>query len=176
MTINEGFPGATEANSRTMRGGRSLFPSRITQCIYPTPRFEWLDPACEDSAPPRGAGRQPESLRSSGLRLSPFDEDFPDRRRGDTTLSAKKISHEGLSVDKGSPRYNPLLSTSACTSGIVQIHTHDRRKGSTKGVEGKKAGYVCAQGEGSLQRTRCEDVLRKESTSRDSSREDLLFY
>ena len=44
MTINEGSPGATEANSRTMRGGRSLFRGSITQCIYPTPRFDWLDP------------------------------------------------------------------------------------------------------------------------------------
>jgi hypothetical protein len=106
-----------------------------------------------------------------GLRLSPFDDDLlPDRRRGDTTLSAKKNSHEGLSVDKGSPRYNPLLSTSAYISGIIQIYTHDRRKGSTKGVEGKKAGYDYAQGEGSLQiRTRYEDILRKESISRDSS-------
>jgi hypothetical protein len=35
--------------------------------------------ACEDSAPPRGAGRQPESLRSSGLRLSheQTQGDFP---------------------------------------------------------------------------------------------------
>jgi hypothetical protein len=59
-----------------------------------------------------------------GLRLSPFDDEFPDRRRGDTTLSAKNF-HDSLSVDKGSLRYNPLLSTSACTSGIVQIYTHD---------------------------------------------------
>ena len=108
-----------------------------------------------------------------GLRLSPFDVDLPGGAEAIPTLSAKNF-HDSLSVEKGSLRYNPLLSTSACISGIVQIHTHDRRKGSTKGVEGKKAGYDCTQGEGSLQiRARREDILRKESTSRDSSRESL---
>jgi hypothetical protein len=124
----------------------------------------------EDSAPPRGVSWKPlrraktESLRRRFSRLAP--------RRYHTLC--EKFSHEGLSVDKGSPRYNPLLSTSSYTSGIVQIYTHDRRKGSTKGVEGKKAGYDYTRGEGSLQiRTRREDVLRKESTSRDSSQESL---
>jgi hypothetical protein len=123
----------------------------------------------EDSAPPRGVSWKPlrraktESLRRRFSRLAP--------RRYHTLC--EKFSHEGLSVDKGSPRYNPLLSTSSCISGIVQIYTHDRRKGSTKGVEGKKAGYDYTRGEGSLQiRTRYEDI-RKESTSRDSSRESL---
>ena len=110
-----------------------------------------------------------------GLRLSPFDVDLPGGAEAIPILSAKNF-HDSLSVGKGSLRYNPLLSTSSCTSGIVQIYTHDRRKGSTKGVEGKKAGYDYTRGEGSLQiRTRCEDI-RKESTSRDPSQEDLLFY
>ena len=74
-----------------------------------------------------------------GLRLSPFDVDLPGGAEAIHILSAKNF-HYSLSVDKGSLRYNPLLSTSACISGIVQIHTHDRRKGSTKGVEGKKGG------------------------------------
>jgi hypothetical protein len=87
----------------------------------------------------------------------------------------KKISHKGLSVNKGSPQYNPLLSTSSYISGIIQIYTHNRRKGSTKGVEGKKAGYDYAQEKGSLQiRTHYKDI-RKESISRDSSQESLPY-
>ena len=123
----------------------------------------------EDSAPPRGVSWKPlrrartKSLRRRLSRSAP--------RRYYTLCEI--FSHEGLSVNKGSPRYNPLLSTSSCISGIVQIYTHDRRKGSTNGVEGKKAGYDYTRGEGTLQiRTRCEDI-RKESTSRDSSRESL---
>jgi hypothetical protein len=81
--------------------------------------------------------------------MSPFNVDLPGGAEAIHTLSAKNF-HNSLSVDKGSLRYNPLLSTSAYTSGIVQIHTHDRRKGSTKGIEGKKAGYDYTQGEGSL--------------------------
>ena len=45
-----------------------------------------------------------------------------------------------------------------------------------KGIEGKKEGYDYTQGEGSLQiRTRREDILRKESISRDSSQESLPY-
>ena len=75
-----------------------------------------------------------------GLRLSPFDVDLPGGAKAIPTLSAKNF-HDSLSIDKGSLRYNPLLSTSAYISRIIQIYTHDRRKGSIRGIEGKKASY-----------------------------------
>jgi hypothetical protein len=53
-----------------------------------------------------------------GLRLSPFDVDLPGGAEAIPTLSAKNF-HDSLSVDKGSLRYNPLLSTSAYISRII---------------------------------------------------------
>jgi hypothetical protein len=103
----------------------------------------------------------------------------PRRRRCDTNTLCEKKIHTTAFLSTKAP-YDIILyfwPPLAHLGSFKYIHTHDWRKGSTKGVEGKKAGYDYTQGEGSLQiRIYYEDILRKELISRDSSREDLLFY
>jgi len=93
-----------------------------------------------------------------GLRLSPFDDEAR-RRRGDTNTSSSadlpsaKNFHLYPTIDITLYFRPPLAHT-----GIVQIYTYDRRKGSTMDTEGKKAGYGNTM-VGRSKRTRLEGAL-----------------
>jgi len=61
--------------------------------------------------------------------------------RPSTPTPTTPLRYRRSRSEKKISRYNPLLSTSSCISYLVQIHTHNWRKGPGENIKGKKAGY-----------------------------------
>ena len=125
----------------------NLSVASIAPCTYPYPtraQSPWA--------------RLVSSLSLSLLTRSPFDDEAR-RRRGDTNTSSSadlpsaKNFHLYPTIDITFYFRPPLAYT-----GIVQIYTHDRRKGSTMDTEGEKAGYGDTM-VGRSKRTRLEGAL-----------------